>query len=66
MPEDRLTEEDICMLKCYHEKGDITAWVGWEQKQAQIQAQFPELVTAVQRVEVAERTLQAVLNNLEV
>ena len=47
------------------EKGDINRWTEWDKKKKAIAAKYPHLIEAIERVSVAERTLAAVLKDIE-
>ena len=47
------------------EKGDITRWSRWEDRMPIIQKEYPELIQAMLNVKLAERTLTAVLQDME-
>lgn len=56
-----LTAEDVRLIKYFHDKGDITRWVDWEAKKALVEKQYPEVIDALNRLTIAERTLRAVV-----
>lgn len=61
-----LTEEDKNMIVYFiKEKGDITRWCSWESKKQEIEEEFPELINALKQLEIAERTLNAIVNAIE-
>ncbi len=61
-----ITNEDRRMISYFiNHKGDITRWTGWENKKAQVQEEYPELIAALNAVEVAERTLEAIVSKIE-
>jgi len=49
---------------CYFlkEKGDITRWGEWEERKADIEKEYPELIDALNRLIIAERTLKAIVD----
>lgn len=57
----KLTEEDRNLLLYFHEHGDITRWSQWESKKALFIVEYPELISAMFSLNVAERTLDAVV-----
>ncbi len=60
-----MTEEDRGMVIYFiQEKGDVERWVSWEDKKDEIFREHPDLKDALDRVESAERFLQAVLDDL--
>ena len=60
-----LTDEDRVMLRYFQrEKGDMTRWVGWERVQPILQERYPELLKAQHDLEVAEKTLDAIVRGL--
>ena len=62
----KLTEEDVDTIKYFWlEKGDLTRWVDWEKKLPLIKKQYPELIDAIERYEIAIKTLTAVVRGLE-
>ena len=66
MSGDTITEDDIWKVKYFHtEKGDITRWVHWDDKKSLFEKQFPELIDAMKRAHIAEKTLDAIVNNLD-
>ena len=63
---EKLTEEEHNSIVYFHESyGDITRWVGWEETKGKIEKLYPELIDAMNRVVVSERTLDAVIKNLD-
>jgi len=44
------------------EKGDITRWGEWEERKADIEKEYPELIDALNRLIIAERTLKAIVD----
>ena len=61
-----LSEETKNMLVYFHRhKGDITASSEWDEKQDEIQHEYPELIHAVNNLKTAERMLEAVVSNIE-
>lgn len=61
---DKLTVEDARTLRYYHEEKRIDRCSTWSVKQAAIERDFPEVVAAVKAVEMAERTLDAVVKSM--
>ena len=60
-----LTEEDRGMIEYFiTEKGDITRWCDWEKKKAAIEEELPELIAALKQLDIAERTLNAIMKSL--
>lgn len=60
-----VTEEDVNMVTYFIlERGDITRWSSWEKRKAEIAEEYPELIAALYTVDIAERTLKAVVNNM--
>ena len=53
------------MLDYFHtEKGDIERWGSWEDNKAAISERYPELIPAMERIVIAERTLDAVISKI--
>ncbi|HEC72396.1 MAG: hypothetical protein ACTSW7_01455 [Candidatus Thorarchaeota archaeon] len=62
-----LTEEDINSIQYFLlEKGDVTRYVCWEEIRHSVKRHFPELIDAIKRLESAERTLNAIVKNLNI
>ena len=56
---------DYAMVRHFiRDRGDITRWSEWGEKYGAFKERHPELIDALDRVTSAERTLEAVLNNL--
>lgn len=63
--DDKLTAGDYRMIHYFiEEKGDITRWRSWPEKQAAVEREHPELIKALADLSVAESILKAVLKNL--
>lgn len=63
---DELTESDLEMVRYFlEEKGDVTRWIRWEEKKPLFAKHFPELIAALDALNVAERTLRAVVKAME-
>ena len=61
-----LTAEPVRMLKYFLKyKGDITRYGYYEECLPALEKYHPEIPAAVRALEIAERTLNAVVNNLE-
>ncbi len=60
-----ITDTDKRMI-CYFikEKGDITRWSSWEDRKADIEAEYPELIAALEQLLVAERILDLVVEKI--
>jgi predicted nucleic acid-binding protein len=64
-PTSQMTVEDARMVAYFvREKGDITRWVDWPNRQDAIAYECPELINALTLLEKAERTLDAVLSDI--
>jgi hypothetical protein len=62
---EELTEEDYRMVMYFYlEKGDVTRWCSWEDKQDLFKEKHPELLHAFKQVEIAEKTLNAVIEKI--
>ncbi len=60
-----ITEEDRNNIAYFiKEKGDIERWVNWEERKEDIEAEYPELIAAIKQVEIAERTLAAIVEKI--
>lgn len=60
-----ITDEDKETIKYFFiEKGDVTRWTRWDDKKGEIEKEFPELIDALKRLDIAERTAVAIVNNL--
>lgn len=62
---DHITQEDINMI-CYFlkEKSDITRWSEWKTRKEIITNEFPELVEAINNLEIDEKTLNRIVDNI--
>lgn len=61
----KLTDDDLHDLQyAFEEKDDITYCETWETQQDQIKAEYPELIVAVNNLDIAKRTLAAIVKNL--
>jgi len=60
-----ITDSDKNMI-CYfiQEKGDITRWCDWEKRKTDIAIERPELIAAINNLEIAKRTLSAIVENI--
>lgn len=62
---DRVTREDIEMISYFLvDRGDITRWVYWEERKPIITKEFPELIAAINALEIAENTLNRIARNI--
>lgn len=62
---DKLTHRDLSMIEYFHKmKGDITRWAQWEEKKPLIKEEYPELIDALERVEIAEKTLNKIVDSI--
>ena len=60
-----LTQEDRAMIAYFiTEKGDVTRWCEWDEKKAQVEKEMPELIEALKRLDIAERTLSAIVKTI--
>jgi len=59
------TEEDIDMLKIFYSEKRIDCWVDWEAKKSMFYRAFPELEAAIKQQEISNKTLDAVVANLD-
>ncbi len=60
-----VTDDDRNMIAYFlQEKGDIERWSGWEDRKADIGRVYPELIDALDRLKIAERTLDAVVDRI--
>ena len=60
-----LTDDDKNMINYFiTERNDITRWCHWEKKKAEVEAELPELIDALKRLEIAEKTLDAVVKSI--
>lgn len=65
MSKDRMTANDYNMITFFHEtNGDITRWSEWEKRKDVIQKFHPELIDAVNRLEIASRTLNSLIETI--
>lgn len=61
-----VTNADRRMISYFiMEKGDITRWVNWNSRKEIIEAEYPELVKALQDYAAAEKILHLVVKNIE-
>lgn len=61
-----LTEQEIDMIQYFaFEKGDATRWVNWLEVKPRVAHFYPEVIAAIDALTVAERTLKAVIKNME-
>jgi len=61
----KLTADDAAMLEFfYSERGDMSRWVEWDRVKPLIRKEYPEVLDALERLNVAERTLDAVVNKM--
>lgn len=62
----QLTAGDIRSLAYFHqEKGDMARYAYFEELRPALAAQFPEVLDAYDRLKIAQRTLDAVVANME-
>jgi len=60
-----LSGEDMQSLRYfYEEKGDMTRWTGWDDALPALKEYHPELLEAMRQLDIAERTLTAILRAL--
>jgi hypothetical protein len=60
-----LTYEERRSIAYFHqEKGDVTRWAEWQDVQLILQEHHPELLKALRDVEIAEKTLDAIIRTL--
>jgi len=65
MTTEMLTEEDRSMIAYFlTEKYDVTRWGQWEEKRPLVEKELPELIDALLRLEIAEKTLLAIVQTL--
>ena len=60
-----ITEEDINSVKYFHEVKDITRWGQWEEKRKYFCLHYPELIKAMNQLEIAQDTLDTIIEGLE-
>ena len=61
-----LTEQDKAMIVCFwQDKGDLTCWNEWEEKQPLIEKEFPELIKAVRDLDASIKIMDLVINSIE-
>ena len=66
MKEQKLNYGDIAMVEHFLiERGDMTRWSHWEERKPLFEKEFPEFIAAMKNLEIARRTLRAVINNME-
>lgn len=62
---DKLTEDDKNMIEYFvFEKGDIERWVSWEKRKPVIERELPHLIAAIKNLEIAEKTLKAIVRDI--
>ena len=61
----KLTGMQVRSLQYFHEKSDVTSWLGWEECIPSLEAHHPEVLAAIRDLDISERILEAVINNLE-
>ena len=60
-----VTNTDLVMVRYFiAEKGDVTRWIDWEERKAAIRAEYPHIIDAIERLDSAKRTLQAIVDTL--
>ena len=63
--QEKLSDSDRRMIKYFiTEKGDITRWCDWPEKKTLVAKIYPELIDALDRLKIAERTLKAVVEKI--
>lgn len=65
--EEELDDTERAILQYFwREKRDVTRWVGWDDDefQAKLETYYPHLLAAVKNLEVAEKTLDAIVESL--
>lgn len=61
----KLTNDDIGSLKYFHKYKDITSWAGFEENKHLVEQQFPEVIHAMKQLEIAQRTLDKLVDAME-
>ena len=61
-----VTSDDRSMIVYFiQEKGDIRRWSQWEERKPDISEEYPELISVLAHLNVAERTLQAIVEKID-
>lgn len=60
-----LSESDKEMISYFWEEcGDLKRWSAWQEKLPAIKEEYPELVAAVENLEIAKRTISAIVKSI--
>ncbi|MCK5563720.1 MAG: hypothetical protein KAJ07_00600 [Planctomycetes bacterium] len=62
--EEKLTEDDLGMFWYFYvDKGDITRWCDWEKKKPLFEKQYPELIRALNNIEIEEKYVGLIIED---
>ncbi len=62
---DKLTESDLLMLCYFYRDSRITRWSEWEDKKHLFEKEYPHLIDAMDKLESARKTLDAIIYEIE-
>ncbi len=60
----QLLIEDLRSMKYFHQEKSIERMSDWGKLKPLVQREYPEVIAAMAALKVAERTLDAVINNM--
>lgn len=62
---DHVVSGDIMMIDHFlKERGDIERWTRWKERKPVIEKEFPELINAMVNLDIAEKTLNRIVDNI--
>lgn len=62
---DELTESDLLQLCYFYRDSRITRWSQWNDKKHLFRKEYPHLIDAMDRLESARKTLDAIIYEIE-
>jgi hypothetical protein len=62
---DKLTEHDLYLLCYFYKESDFEMWDEWENKKHLFKKEYPHLIDAMDRLESARKTLDAIIYEIE-
>jgi len=65
MGEQELTKSEIRAIGHYLSERTIESWTGWPDRREAMRKKWPHLVEAIERAEVANMTLAAIVKSLQ-
>lgn len=63
---DQMNDGDAISIDYFiNEKGDIDRWCDWQNRRPIVAAKYPELIDALERINISKRNLSAVVSSIK-